>query len=88
MKGYSRTQTCSKPIIDGRWEEWACAGQYAVVKSQLVVKKIGLGLPSTGRAVDSLRRKKCSPEATKQLVVQGLSSDAAVALVAQVIAPC
>ncbi len=74
--------------IDVRYKEWVGFGQYASIKSQLVMKKNGLGLPKTGHdksAVDNLRKKRCLPEAIEQLVVQGLSSDAAVALVTQVV---
>ncbi len=64
------------------------SGQYAGIKSQPVTKKNRLGLPKTGHdksAVDNLRKKRCLPEAIEQLVVQGLSSDAALALVTQVV---
>lgn len=61
---------------------------YAGIKRQLVVKRNGLGLPKTGRvksAMDNLRKKINLPEAIEQLVVQGLSSSAAVALVTMVV---
>ena len=35
--------------------------------------------------MDNLRKKRCLPEAIEQLVVQGLTSDAAVALVTHVV---
>lgn len=78
--------------IDGRYKEWVGGGQYAGIKSQLVMNKKGLGLPRTKgichakSAVDNLRKKRCLPEAIEQLVVQGLTSDAAVALVTHVVA--
>ena len=77
---------------DGRYSEWVGGGQYASVKSQLVMNKNGLGLPRTKgichakSAVDNLRKKRCLPEAIEQLVLQGLTSDAAVALVTHVVA--
>ncbi|DBA90211.1 TPA: hypothetical protein ACH3X1_003510 [Trebouxia sp. C0004] len=33
--------------IDGRYKEWVGGGQYAGIKSQLVMNKKGLGLPRT-----------------------------------------
>lgn len=74
--------------IDGRFKEWVGVGQYAGIKSLLVKNKKRLGIPPTGHsraAVDNLRKKRCLPKAIEQLVVQGLSSDAAVALVTQVV---
>lgn len=78
--------------IDGRYKEWVGGGQYASIKGQLVMNKNGLGLPRTKgichakSAVDNLRKKRCLPEAIEQLVMQGLTSDAAVALVSHVVA--
>ncbi|DBB07146.1 TPA: hypothetical protein ACH3X1_011717 [Trebouxia sp. C0004] len=78
--------------IDGRYNEWVGGGQYAGIKSQLVMNKNKLGLPRTKgiryakSAVDNLRKKRCLPEAIEQLVLQGLTSDAAVALVSHVVA--
>ena len=77
--------------IGGRYKEWVGGGQYAGIKSQLVMNKNGLGLPRkkgirhAKSAVDNLRKKRCLPEAIEQLVVQGLTSDAAVALVTHVV---
>jgi len=78
--------------IAGRYQEWIGGGHRAGIKSQLVMKKSGsnfrLGLPGSGHtepAVDNLRKKRDLPEAVEQLVLQGLSSDAAVALVTKVV---
>ena len=78
--------------IDGRYKEWVGAGQYAGIKSPLVMNINKLGLPRTKgirhakSAEDNLRKKRCLPEAIEQLVVQGLTSDTAVALVTHVVA--
>ena len=78
--------------IEGRYKEWVGDGQYAGIKSHLVLNKKGLGLPRkkgyshAKSAVDNLRKKRCLPEAIEQPVMQGLTSDAAVALVTQVAA--
>ena len=72
----------------GRYQEWIGDGQYAGIMSQLVIKRSGYGLPKTGyakAAVDNLTKKRTLPEAVEQLVVQGLSSSAAVALVTKVV---
>ena len=77
--------------IDGRYKEWVGGGQYAGVKGQLVMNKNGLGLPRTKgvrhakSTVDNLRKKRCLPEAIEQLTLQGLTSDAAIALVTHVV---
>ena len=84
---FFRSQT-----IDGRYKEGVGGGQYDGIKSQLVVHKNGLGLPRNKgirhakSAVDNLRKTRCLPEAIEQLVVQGLTSGAAVALVTRVVA--
>ena len=74
--------------IAGRYQEWIGGGQYAGIKSQLVMGRNGLVLPRTGHAkaaVDNLRKKRNLPEAIEQLVMQGLSSSAAVALMTKVV---
>ena len=77
--------------IDGRYQEWVGGGQYAGIKGQLVMNKNGLGLPRTKgvrhakSTVDNLRKKRCLPEAIEQLTLQGLTSDAAIALVTHVV---
>ncbi len=73
--------------ISGRYHEWIGNGQCSSIKSQLVMKKNGLGLPSTGhtkRAVDNFRKNRDLSEAIEQLVEQGLSSEAAIVLVTKV----
>ena len=73
--------------ISGRYHEWIGDGQCSSIKNQLVMKKNGLGLPGTGhtkRAVDNLRKKRHLPEAIEQLVMQGLTGKAAIALVTKV----
>ena len=77
--------------IDGRYKERLGGGQCASNQSQLVMNKHSLGLPRTKAlchaksALDDFRKKRCLPEAIEQLVVQGLTSDAAVALVTHVV---
>ncbi len=78
--------------IAGRYQEWIGGGQCAGIKSQLVMKKSGsnfrLGLPGSSHnepAVDNSRKKRDLPEAVEQLVLQGLSSEAAVALLTKVV---
>ncbi len=73
--------------ISGRYHEWIGDGQCSGIKSQLVPQKNGEGrmrLPRTGHseeAVNNLRKNRDLPEAIEQLVEQGLSSKAAIALV-------
>ena len=69
------------PDIDGRHQEWVVTGQYAGVKSLLDNSgpNLRLELPITGHgksAVDNLRKKRKFSHAIKQLVVQGLHSNA------------
>ncbi|DBA65690.1 TPA: hypothetical protein ACH3X2_002742 [Trebouxia sp. C0005] len=77
--------------IHGRYQEWVGGGQYNSVKSQVVRTRRGWELRKTrgtqhaGAASDNLRRNVHLPEAVEHLVVQGLSEDAAVALVSQVV---
>lgn len=77
--------------IDGRYKEWVGGGQYASIKSQVSRSKRGWELPRTkgtqhvGGASERLRRNVHLPEAIEHLVIQGLSEDAAVALVTQVV---
>ena len=77
--------------IAGRYQEWIGDGQYAGIKSQLVKTRRGLALPKTkggthaGGARSNLQKKKHSPLAIEKLVVQGLSSSAAIALVTKVV---
>ena len=74
--------------IAGRYQEWIGGAQYAGIKSQLVMGRNGLVSPRTGHgspAVDNLRRKRNLPEAIEQLVMQGLSSSVAIALVTKVV---
>lgn len=87
-----RTQeSFQSQTIDGRYKERLGGGQCASNQSQLVMNKHGLGLPRTKAlchaksALDDFRKKRCLPEAIKQPVVQGLTSDAAVALVMHVV---
>lgn len=66
-------------------------GQYAGIKIQLVMTRRGLALPNTkgethaGAARNNLQKKKYLPAAVQKLVVQGLSSSAAIALVTKVV---
>ena len=77
--------------IHGRYQEWVGGGQYASIKSQVSRSKRGWELPKkkgtkhTGAASDNLRRNVHLPEAIEHFVMQGLSEDAAVALVTQVV---
>ena len=77
--------------IAGRYQEWIGDGQYAGIKSQLVMTRRGLALPKTkgeshaGGARSNLQKKKHLPVAIEKLVVQGLSSSAATALVTKVV---
>ena len=77
--------------ISGRNHEWVGDGQCSGIKSQLVPQKNGEGrmrLPKTGHseeAVDNLRKNRDLPEAIEHLVEQGLSSEAAIALVTKVL---
>ena len=77
--------------IHGRYQEWVGGGQYASIKSQVKRSKRGWELPRTkgtqhgGGASERLRRNVHLPEAIEHLVIQGLSEDAAVALVSQVV---
>ena len=70
--------------IAGRYQEWTGGGQYAGIKSQLVMGKNGLILPrrpcqsSSGQP----QEEKKLPEVIQQLVMQGLS---AVALLTKVV---
>ncbi len=77
--------------ISGRYHEWVGDGQCSGIKSQLVPQKNGEGrmrLPRTGhseQAVNNLRKNRDLPEAIEHLVEQGLSSEAAIALVTAVL---
>ena len=77
--------------IHGRYQEWVGGGQYASIKSQVVRTRRGWELPKkrgtqhTEAASSNLRKKVHLPEAVEHLVMQGLSEDAAVALVTQVV---
>ena len=77
--------------IHGRYQEWVGGGQYASIKSYVNRSKRGWELPKekgtqhTGAASDNLRRNVHLPEAVEHLVMQGLSEEAAVALVSQVV---
>ena len=77
--------------IHGRYQEWVGGGQHASIKSQVKRSKRGWELPRTkgtqhvGGASERLRRNVHLPEAIEHLVMQGLSEDAAVALVTQVV---
>ena len=77
--------------IHGRYQEWVGGGQYASIKSYVVRTRRGWelskkkGTQHTGAASDNLRRDVHLPEAIEHLVMQGLSEDAAVALVSQVV---
>ena len=77
--------------IHGRYQEWVGGGQYASIKSQVRRSKRGWELPKkkgtqhVGGASERLRRNVHLPEAIEHLVIQGLSEDAAVALVSQVV---
>ncbi len=77
--------------ISGRYHEWVGDGQCSGIKSQLVPQKNGEGrmrLPRTGHseeAVNNLRKNRDLPEAIEHLVEQGLSSEAAIALVTKVL---
>jgi len=71
-----------------RYHEWADDGQHNSVKSRLVLTKRGLALPKTGhegRASDNLRRNRNLPEAIDELIENGLTREAAIALVERVI---
>ena len=77
--------------IHGRYQEWVGGGQYASIKSYVVRTRRGWelskkkGTQHTGAASNNLRRNVHLPEAIEHLVIQGLSEDAAVALVSQVV---
>ena len=77
--------------IDGRYKEWVGGGQYAGIKSQVSRSIRGWELPRkrgtehADAASTNLRRNVHLPEAVEHLVMQGLSEDAAVALVTQVV---
>ncbi len=77
--------------IAGRYQERIGDGQYAGIKIQLVMTRRGLALPNTkgethaGAARNNLQKKKYLPAAVEKLVVQGLSSSAAIALVTKVV---
>ena len=77
--------------ISGRYHEWVGDGQCSGIKSQLVPQKNGerrMRLPRTGHseeAVNNLRKNRDLPEAIEHLVEQGLSSEAAGALVTKVL---
>ena len=77
--------------IHGMYQEWVGGGQYASIKSYVVWTRRGWelskkkGTQHTGAASDNLRRNVHLPEAIEHLVIQGLSEDAAVALVSQVV---
>ena len=61
--------------IAGRYQEWIGDGQYAGIKSQLVMTRRGLALPKTkgeshaGGARSNLQKKKHLPVAIEKLVV-------------------
>ena len=77
--------------IHGRYQEWVGGGQYASIKSYVRRSKKGWELPRemgtqhTEAASTNLRRKVHLPEAIEHLVIQGLSEEAALALVTQVV---
>ncbi len=76
---------------DGRYKEWVGGGQYPGIKSQVSRSIRGWELPRkrgtehAEAASTNLRRHVHLPEAVEHLVMQGLSGDAAVALVTQVV---